>query len=89
MRRSIMSFVFFGILVVPALAQISTEPQRGQQQSPNMAPRNETIPDRVRTRDPGGSEIMNVRSGLADQPQAADPKPAVRQKMRDDRRKPH
>jgi len=88
MRRSIMSFVFFGLLVAPALAQISNAPQRGQQQSPNMAPRHETIPDRVRNRDPGGSGIMNVRSGLADQPQAVAPTPPQHRKFRDNPRKP-
>jgi hypothetical protein len=83
MRHPQMSFVFFGLLVAPALAQSQTGPQGGPERSPNMAPHHETIPDRVRIRDMSGSGFMNVRSGLADHPQ----EPTVRLRPRDDTRK--
>jgi hypothetical protein len=53
-----------------------------------MAPRHETVPDRVRARDPGPSGTMNVRSQLADPPEAKASEPTLRLRRRDETQRP-
>lgn len=54
-----MSFAFFGVMVVPTLAQVPSVPQHSRALAPNMPQVHETIPERVR--DPDTTSSLDRR----------------------------